>query len=70
MIFLLSVGADPTESIEVLARRKKVRIEFALFSCFRIAPFFVLKAALFFVHLVSFKVSPRTNVGTMYLSDQ
>lgn len=25
VIFLLSVGADPTESIEVLARRKKVR---------------------------------------------
>lgn len=24
VIFLLSVGADPTESIEVLARRKKV----------------------------------------------
>lgn len=26
VIFLLSVGADPTESIEVLARRKKVNL--------------------------------------------
>lgn len=26
VIFLLSVGADPTESIEVLARRKKVKL--------------------------------------------
>lgn len=38
VIFLLSVGADPTESIEVLARRKKVKISFGvsfLLSSFR-----------------------------------
>lgn len=33
VIFLLSVGADPTESIEVLARRKKVKLATDGFRC-------------------------------------